>query len=176
MQAATKEKAHAPLPSVPENQEAQPGVQAEATQAAADAQAGPSSSNARPHPLTQGCASLCLFMSISCRSNCDKYCLLKRAEYYTCRSAGEASGSGAALEEPSAVTAVGQLPEHLLRQLPELLGQAGLSEVAYTRAGAVIQLVVDVGPHHRRMLLAELDAQLQRWASLSQVNSSSIGS
>ncbi|KAK9830284.1 hypothetical protein WJX72_010812 [[Myrmecia] bisecta] len=83
----------------------------------------------------------------------------------------EASSSGSGLrpadlenheDDPRPV--LNALPEPLLRQLPSLLGQQGLSELAYTRVGSVLKMVVEAAPAHKALMLQELEAQLRRLA------------
>jgi hypothetical protein len=58
-----------------------------------------------------------------------------------------------------------RLPERLVRQLPALIGECGLSEMSYTRAAAVVRSLAQVAPNHKRLMLRELREQLQRWVA-----------
>ena len=54
------------------------------------------------------------------------------------------------------------LPEHLVGQLPALLGQQGLSETAYGRVATVMRLLVEAAPKHKPLMLARLQSELVR--------------
>ena len=54
------------------------------------------------------------------------------------------------------------LPEHLLKQLAQLLGQSGLSELAHKRCASVIRMLVDTCPQLKPLMLSELQNELQR--------------
>ena len=55
---------------------------------------------------------------------------------------------------------IGELPGDLLRQLPRLLGQEGISLGAQNRLGSIIRLLVELGPQHKQLMLLELQSQL----------------
>ena len=54
------------------------------------------------------------------------------------------------------------LPPHLVRQLPALMGEAGLSETAYGRLATSLRLLVEAAPVHKPLVLAELQRELAR--------------
>ena len=54
------------------------------------------------------------------------------------------------------------LPEHLVGQLPALLGQQGLSESAYSRVATVMRSLVEAAPTHKALILACLQTELIR--------------
>ena len=56
------------------------------------------------------------------------------------------------------------LPEQLVRQLPQLLGQRGCSEMAYSRCASAMLHLVHCASTHKGPMLAELEADLLRWA------------
>jgi hypothetical protein len=62
-----------------------------------------------------------------------------------------------------------RLPSRLLRQLPTLLGEAGISDAAATRTAEAIKLLVETAPAHKGLMLHELEAELHRWGA-SHVN------
>ena len=51
--------------------------------------------------------------------------------------------------------------QDLLRQLPGLLGQRGVSDLACTRAAACIKLAVLCAPDFKPLMLQELERELQ---------------
>ena len=55
---------------------------------------------------------------------------------------------------------INELPDDLLRQLPHLLGQDGISLGAQNRLGSIIRLLVELGPQHKQLMLLELQLQL----------------
>lgn len=55
------------------------------------------------------------------------------------------------------------LPEKLLRHLPRLLGQSGLSDLAQRRCASIIKNMVDMCPQLKPLMLAELQDELQRY-------------
>ena len=55
---------------------------------------------------------------------------------------------------------INELPGDLLRQLPRLLGQEGISLGAQNRLGSIIRLLVELGPQHKQLMLLELQSQL----------------
>ena len=54
----------------------------------------------------------------------------------------------------------------LLRQLPRLLGQAGLSDAAYKRAARCLRLVVLCSEQHKTPMLNELESELHKCVGL----------
>ena len=63
--------------------------------------------------------------------------------------------------------------QDLLRQLPRLLGQKGVSDVACTRAAACVKLVVQCVAAFKPLMLQELEAELhgcELWQSASLEN------
>lgn len=70
-------------------------------------------------------------------------------------------GAGGGAQSAEVVrAAVAALPPRLLKQLPALLGQAGLSATAAARVAACLRALVAIAPRHQPLLLAELEAQL----------------
>ena len=57
--------------------------------------------------------------------------------------------------------------QELLRQLPRLLGQGGLSDTAYKRAAKCIRLVVLCSEDSKTPMLNELESELHKCASRS---------
>lgn len=49
----------------------------------------------------------------------------------------------------------------LLRQLPRLLGQTGVSDVACARAASCVKLIVQCSSAYKQLMLRELEKELQ---------------
>ncbi len=54
--------------------------------------------------------------------------------------------------------------QDLLKQLPRLLGQKGVSDVACTRAASCVKLVVQCVASFKPLMLRELEAELHGYA------------
>ncbi|KAK9866343.1 hypothetical protein WJX84_006185 [Apatococcus fuscideae] len=54
------------------------------------------------------------------------------------------------------------LPEQLVRRLPQLLGQRGCTELAYSKCTAAMMHLVHCAKRHKAIMLAELEADLLR--------------
>ena len=68
-------------------------------------------------------------------------------------------------ENPQPV--IQSLPEQLLKHLPKLLGQSGLSDLAQRRCASIIKMMVEMCPQLKPLMLAELQDELQRCVSAS---------
>lgn len=66
-------------------------------------------------------------------------------------------------ENPQPV--IQSLPEQLLKHLPKLLGQSGLSDLAQRRCASIIKMMVEMCPQLKPLMLAELQDELQRYIS-----------
>lgn len=79
-----------------------------------------------------------------------------------------ASGQGKGVEVPELNQAdnpepvIQSLPEQLLKHLPRLLGQSGLSDLAQKRCATIIKNMVDMCPKLKPLMLSELQDELQR--------------
>lgn len=63
-------------------------------------------------------------------------------------------------EDPTPV--LESVPEQLVRQLPQLLGQRGCTELAYSKCTAAMMHLVHCAKRHKAIMLAELEADLLR--------------
>ncbi len=54
--------------------------------------------------------------------------------------------------------------QDLLKQLPRLLGQKGVSDIACTRAASCVKLVVQCVATFKPLMLKELEAELHGYA------------
>jgi len=79
-------------------------------------------------------------------------------------ASADAGGGGGEASAEVVRAAVAALPGRLLKQLPGLLGQAGLSATAAGRVAACLRHLVAIAPGHQQLLLAELEAELRRCA------------